>query len=79
MMNGGGMGGGFFGTSFLFIILIVAIVGIIIWMMRGKNPGQSTHSTQQNHFHSLGLLKERLAKGEITEEEYERLKRKIDE
>ncbi|MBW3110954.1 MULTISPECIES: SHOCT domain-containing protein [Bacillaceae] len=79
MMNGGGMGAGFFGTGFLFIILIVAIVGIFIWMMRGKNPGQSSHSTHHHNHHSLGLLKERLAKGEITEEEYERLKRKIDE
>jgi putative membrane protein len=79
MMNGGGMGGGFFGTGFLFILLIVAIVGVFIWMMRAKTPGNENNPTQNANRHSLGLLKERLAKGEITEEEYERLKRKIDE
>lgn len=75
MMQGGGMGGGFFGTGLLFMLLIVAIVGVFVWMMRGKTD-RSTHHTNR---HSLGLLKERLAKGEITEEEYERLKRKVDE
>jgi putative membrane protein len=79
MMNGGGMGGGFFGTGFLFIILIVAIVSVFVWMMRTKTPRNENKPTQNSNRHTLDLLKERLAKGEITEEEYERLKRKIDE
>jgi putative membrane protein len=78
MMNGGGMGGGFFGTGFLFIILTVAIVGVFIWMMRSKTPKENNPMNKENR-HSLSLLKDRLAKGEITEEEYERLKRKIQE
>ncbi|OXS61474.1 putative membrane protein [Bacillus sp. V-88] len=78
MMNGGGMGGGFFGTGFLIIILIVAIVGVFIWMMRSKTPKEN-HPMHNENRHSLSLLKDRLAKGEITEEEYERLKRKIEE
>ncbi|MGG3912561.1 SHOCT domain-containing protein [Rossellomorea vietnamensis] len=79
MMNGGGMGGGFFGTGFLFVILIVAIVAVFIWMMRAKTPGKENNLTDNANRHSLNLLKDRLAKGEITEEEYERLKRKIQE
>ncbi len=26
MMNGGGMGGGFFGTGFLFVLIVIAII-----------------------------------------------------
>ncbi|WP_406686283.1 SHOCT domain-containing protein [Rossellomorea vietnamensis] len=78
MMNGGGMGGGFFGTGFLFILLIIAILGVFVWMMRAKTPKENNQTPNANR-HSLSLLKGRLAKGEITEEEYERLKRKIQE
>ncbi|MCA1054044.1 SHOCT domain-containing protein [Rossellomorea aquimaris] len=75
MMNGGGMSGGFFGTGFIFIILILAIVAIGFWMMKGKNSERSPNLTQQQH--SFELLKQRLARGEISEEEYDRLKRKM--
>ncbi|MET3682717.1 putative membrane protein [Alkalibacillus flavidus] len=75
MMNGQ-MGGNFFG-SFMFgsimIIIIVLIVLIFLWMFKSSNENQTTQNKD-----SLDVLKTRLAKGEITEEEYERLKKKIE-
>jgi putative membrane protein len=79
MMNGGGMGGGFFGSGLLFILLIIAIVGVFIWMMRSNPKGEASPPTQNMNNQALDRLKERLAKGEITEEEYNRLKRKLEQ
>lgn len=78
MMNGGGMGGGFFGSSLLFLLLILAIVGVFIWMMKSNRKGDVSPPTLNMNNHALDLLKERLANGEITEEEYDRLKRKLE-
>lgn len=75
MMNGTGMGGGFFGFGFFGILIILAIIAIIVWMMKGSN-NNSSHPSSSNR--SLEILKERLAKGEISEEEYDRLKRKLE-
>ncbi|WP_082235473.1 SHOCT domain-containing protein [Halobacillus massiliensis] len=78
-MNGGmngGMGGGFFGFGFIGIIIILAIIAIIIWMMK-PSPNDKSKNFSSNK--SLDTLKERLAKGEISEEEYDRLKRKLDQ
>ncbi|MEL3972069.1 SHOCT domain-containing protein [Rossellomorea oryzaecorticis] len=79
MMNGGGMGGGLFGSGLLFILLIIAIVGVFIWMMRSNPKGAGGSPTHNTNNHALDRLKEWLAKGEITEEEYDRLKRKLEQ
>ncbi|MFL8935270.1 SHOCT domain-containing protein [Rossellomorea oryzaecorticis] len=47
-------------------------------MMR-SNPKNESHHSNQNSNQALNVLKERLAKGDITEEEYDRLKRKLDQ
>ncbi|MFD2637272.1 SHOCT domain-containing protein [Piscibacillus salipiscarius] len=76
MMNGdmgGNLFGGFF-FSLIMIVLIVLIIVVLIWMFR--NPSDNHKQTNQSQ-DSLEILKSRLAKGEITEEEYERLKDKI--
>jgi len=53
----------------LFLILIAVIVYLILQNMRpGKKNGQSP----------LDILKSRYAKGEITKEEFERMKKDID-
>ncbi|WP_070119560.1 SHOCT domain-containing protein [Bacillus marinisedimentorum] len=70
MMNGGwGMTGGWF-VPLLVVILIA--VGIMYFMR--NNDG----NRKQNQSGSLDILKERYAKGEITEEEFERKKAKLD-
>ncbi|WP_089749888.1 SHOCT domain-containing protein [Halobacillus alkaliphilus] len=71
MMNGSGMGGGFFGFGLISILIIAAIIFIVVWMMK---PGKNQTSSD-----SLETLKKRLARGEITEEEYDRLKKKLEQ
>jgi putative membrane protein len=74
MMYGwpGMIGFGAFGMIFGFIFFIAAIVGIvflIIWLV--KRFGTATTDITGNR--SLGILKERYAKGEITKEQYENM------
>ncbi|WP_027445715.1 SHOCT domain-containing protein [Pontibacillus marinus] len=75
-MNGNGMGG-FFGGMGITWILIIGILIIIAAIFFNKQSNNSGEKNNQNR--SLETLKERLAKGEITEEEYDRLKQKLDE
>ncbi|WP_058308788.1 SHOCT domain-containing protein [Gracilibacillus massiliensis] len=79
MMNGmngsvGFMGGGIVFTLFI-IIIIVLIVMVSIWMFKTNNK---QNYKEGNDNESLNILKQRLAKGEISEEEYDRLKNKLD-
>ncbi|MDP4553543.1 SHOCT domain-containing protein [Alkalihalobacillus macyae] len=71
MMNGNGMGEGFMGFGFFGILILVLIVLIVVWMMKsGSNI---------SHNNSVETLNQRLAKGEISEEEYDRLKKKLNQ
>lgn len=54
----------------MIVFLVLLAVSLFRWA-EGK-PSRSKRG-------ALEILKERLARGEITEEEYERLKRKIEE
>ncbi|WP_273852594.1 SHOCT domain-containing protein [Guptibacillus spartinae] len=68
-MMSGGMNGGFWGFVFFGILIAIAIIAIIVWMMKPEK--------KSSDLNSLDTLKERLARGEISEEEYDRLKKKI--
>ncbi|MFB9860099.1 SHOCT domain-containing protein [Salinicoccus siamensis] len=72
MMHGYGMGG-FFGLGLFDLIVIIALFLILIWVIKGNNR----NNDRQPEDRALGILNERLAKGEISEEEYERLREKI--
>lgn len=74
MMHGYGMGG-FFGFCSLWGIIIIAIILIVVWMIKERK--NSTNGSSKKKI--LETLKYRLAKGEITEEEYDRLKQKLEE
>lgn len=65
MMNGMGMGWGFWFFCIAGLLILFAMIFIFIWMGRGTTND------------AMVTLKERLAKGEVSEEEYERLRRKI--
>ncbi|WP_176140559.1 SHOCT domain-containing protein [Halobacillus salinus] len=73
MMNGNGMGSGFFGFGVIGFIIVVAIILIVIWMMKPKSSQKSSNSD------SLDTLKKRLANGEISEDEYDRLRKKLEQ
>ncbi|MBX0359398.1 SHOCT domain-containing protein [Halobacillus sp. Nhm2S1] len=83
MMDGSGMGnsffGGFFGFGLIILILIIIIFFIVRWMMKPHAEEQNSSNRVRGEAGSKEVLKKRLASGEITEEEYDRLKKKLDD
>ncbi len=75
-MMGWGFGGGFTGGLFMAIFWIAVIVGaafLIRWVVssdRNRNPGQPGQD-------SLEILKIRYAKGELSQEQFETLKKDL--
>jgi putative membrane protein len=61
-----------YGGGFMWLILLI-VVAIAIYFVVQSQRGGSIHETP------LGILKKRYAKGEITREEYDRLKRDLTE
>ncbi|SIS48053.1 SHOCT domain-containing protein [Salimicrobium flavidum] len=85
MMNGYGMGNGFFGNflvfGLIFLLLIIAIVAIVVWMVKPGSGSRDTQPTgdERGNESADDILRKRLARGEISEEEYDRLSRKMKE
>lgn len=79
MMNGWGYGWGMMGpfgwlVSLLFLALIV--LGIL-YLWRALEPGQKGGGSASGSDKALDIARERYAKGEIGQEEFERLKRDL--
>jgi len=79
MMDGYGMAGGFgFGGIFMILWWVLIIVGIVVlvkWMITssggdGRSGGDSS---------ALDILKQRYARGEIDEQEFQKRKRDLTE
>lgn len=70
--NGYGMmGGGWFG----YMLIPLIIIGVIIYaVFKLSNNNKNGRYASQQHDSSLDILNERFAKGDITEEEYNRKK-----
>lgn len=70
------MGYGGYGGFFMWIILIVIAAFIIYFVInRSKTTVTSMNSTRES---PTEILKKRYARGEITKEEFEKLKREIE-
>ena len=77
------MGGLFWGWNiagmiFIFIFIVAIIVGIIlliVWLV--KRASYSGEGSSVKGGNALDILKERYARGEITKEEYEKIKKDI--
>lgn len=69
---------GYGGGMYMWIILLIVIgVGAYFFIQGQKANGQGKTSTQNES--SLDILKRRYAKGEIEKEDYERMKKEIEE
>ena len=79
-MNGfGTMGWGGYGFSWLWVlvmlvqwILPVALIGLLIYWLAGRPANRGPHRTD-----AIDVLKERYARGEITSEEFRRMKEEL--
>lgn len=78
MMNGYGMMGGFgFGGIFMvlwWVILIAGVVALVRWL---GSSASGTAGPGGGHRQPLDILKERYARGEIDEQEYQKIKREL--
>ena len=76
-MMGGLFGGfGFIWMIFIFLFILAIIAGIIILIVWAVRKAGSTQKTSQESIDkAIQTLKERYAKGEITKEEYEEMKK----
>jgi putative membrane protein len=72
-----------FDFRWLVLILPLMLIGVIVWAvvkLSGTSESrQSEYRRQQKKNEALEILKTRLASGDITEEEYDRLKSRIQE
>lgn len=72
------------GAEWLWIAIAGIIIGVVVAAVRRKKKkkveigledvGSNSEQTQDQNKKALSILKERLAKGEISKEEYEKLK-----
>ena len=84
MWGYGGYGGsGWFGSVFMvfiWILIIAAIIALIKWLLgssRNKHETYSHAPIASSSTRALDILKERYAKGEISKEQFETMKRDI--
>jgi len=76
-MSGWGhmMGYGWYGGMFTWIILIIVVVIIVyLFLNRSRSVKPSDGSTKES---AMDILKKRYAKGEITKEDFDKLKKDI--
>lgn len=66
-MHGYGFGGGF--MMLWWVLVVVAIVVLVLWLTKAPQRGSSTGRDP-----ALDILRERYARGEIDEQEFEKKK-----
>jgi len=77
MWNGYGYGGWGWGGMLLMGIFWVVVIGLIIWgITRMGRHSYVTHSGQSSN-NALDIAKERYAKGEIDQQEFDKLKKNL--
>ena len=73
MMGGSGLGYGYMGLGLIFWILIIA--GVIMLIKSLTEQGKKAGGDQQ--MSAMELLKVRYARGEITTDEFEEMKKRL--
>jgi putative membrane protein len=64
-----------YGGMFMWIIFLVVVGLLIYFIIHSQKQKGQTPTQNENH---LDILKRRYAKGEITKEEYERMKKELE-
>ena len=64
-------GGWWIAMVFMMVIFWAAVIALVVWGVR------SVVGPREQHRSALDIARERLAKGEISEEEFERIKRQL--
>lgn len=68
------------GGMFFMLLFWFGLVALIIWAVVGTRPGQRTQMFDRPRGdQALTILRERYARGEITEEEFEKSRKKLDD
>jgi putative membrane protein len=62
----------------LLIIIVIFLVGYLVRSPQSKTPSSYTQQNYHSSDKALEILKERYAKGEITEEQFNKIKRNIE-
>jgi putative membrane protein len=79
MMDGYGMAGGFgFGGIFMilwWVLILVGIVALVKWVATSSGAGGQSGGDSK----ALDILKQRYARGEIDEQEFQKRKRDLTE
>ncbi|HDK35637.1 MAG TPA: SHOCT domain-containing protein [Bacteroidetes bacterium] len=75
MMGGMGWGGMWFGWIFWLVIIAVVIWAVVTFSNNSRDREQRSAFPRQES--ALDILKKRYAKGEITKEEFERIKKDL--
>lgn len=73
---GGGAGGLGLILSILFMVALLAGIGLLIWWFI-KQAGRGNGASSQPSNRALNILDERYAKGELDKEEYEERRRAL--
>jgi putative membrane protein len=80
-MGPGMMGYGYGGWGWMpaLMILLLVIVGVVAYIIYRSMIPYRRAAASDDHSKALSIVKERLAKGEITLEEYEKIKKTLEE
>lgn len=70
-------GGMFFGGGLLMWIFWIAVLVLLVYAVKVIIGSANRNSTSSSSDEALEILKQRFAKGEIDEAEFERLKKKL--
>ena len=80
-MMGYGFAGGACGWSWMLggLLLIIGVVVLIVWIINTANQGSSRKSPERpsERPSALDILRERYARGEITQQEFDQAKKTL--